>query len=191
MTLKRKIRSKELVLCSLFSALIAVGAFIQIPVPFMDYFTLQFLFVLLAGMILGSKMGMISVAVYVAAGLVGFPIFAAGGGISYVFRPSFGYLIGFIVAAFIVGLLCEKVDTLTFRYSLYSALVGMVTTYMIGFIYKYAILNYYMGEVTPFSIILLSAFPLDIPGDTVLCIIAASLARRIIFALKKENLKWR
>ncbi|MEA4988454.1 MAG: biotin transporter BioY, partial [Anaerovorax sp.] len=101
---------------------------------------------------------------------------------------SFGYLIGFIVAAFIVGLLCEKVDTLTFRYSLYSALIGMATTYIIGFAYKYAILNYYMGEVTPFSIILLSAFPLDIPGDTILCIAAASLARRIIFALKRENL---
>ncbi|MEA4988261.1 MAG: biotin transporter BioY, partial [Anaerovorax sp.] len=80
MTFANKIKTKKLVLCSLFSALIAVGAFIQIPVPFMDYFTLQFLFVLLAGMILGSKLGMISVAVYVAAGLAGFPIFAAGGG---------------------------------------------------------------------------------------------------------------
>ena len=48
--------SKVLVMvrCGLFTALIAVGAFIQIPVPFMDYFTLQFLFVLLAGMILAT-----------------------------------------------------------------------------------------------------------------------------------------
>lgn len=49
-----KIQTKKLVLCSLFTALIAIGAFIQIPVPMMDYFTLQLLFVLLAGILLGS-----------------------------------------------------------------------------------------------------------------------------------------
>ena len=58
----------------------------------MDYFTLQFLFVLLAGRLLGPVNGTIAVAVYVAVGLAGVPIFAAGGGISYLFRPSFGYL---------------------------------------------------------------------------------------------------
>lgn len=188
MKLEKKFKSKELVLCSLFSALIAVGAFIQIPIPFMDYFTLQFLFVVLAGMILGSKLGMLSVAVYVAVGLVGFPVFAAGGGIGYIFRPSFGYLIGFIVAAFVVGLLCEKVSAFTFRQYLFAALAGMLTTYAIGFAYKYGILNFYMGEMTPLSLIFLSALPLDIPGDTALCVVGASIALRLVPALKKENL---
>lgn len=70
-------RVRRMTLCGLFSALIAIGAFIQIPVPFMDYFTLQFLFVLLAGMLLGPVNGTIAVAVYVAVGLAGVPIFAA------------------------------------------------------------------------------------------------------------------
>ena len=62
----------------------------------MDYFTLQFFFVLLAGIILGGKRGALAVGCYVALGLIGIPIFAAGGGIGYIFRPSFGYLLGFI-----------------------------------------------------------------------------------------------
>ena len=94
-----------MVLCGMFAALVAIGAFIQIPVPYMDYFTLQFFFVLLAGLILGADKGAISVGCYVLLGLVGVPIFAAGGGIGYIFRPSFGYLVGFIVS--------EPVGTIT------------------------------------------------------------------------------
>ena len=48
--------TKKITYCAIFTALITIGAFIQIPVPFMDYFTLQFFFVLLAGILLGSKL---------------------------------------------------------------------------------------------------------------------------------------
>ena len=74
------IKTKKMVLCALFAALVAIGAFIQIPVPNLDYFTLQFFFVLLAGMLLGPRVGPLSIAVYVAIGLLGIPICAAGGG---------------------------------------------------------------------------------------------------------------
>ncbi|MGN0144233.1 MAG: biotin transporter BioY, partial [Clostridium sp.] len=47
-----KSKTTIMIRCALFTALIAVSAFIQIPLPFMDYYTLQFLFVLLSGMIL-------------------------------------------------------------------------------------------------------------------------------------------
>ncbi len=94
--------------CALFTALVAISAYIQIPVPFMDYFTLQFFFVLLAGMILGKKQGAISVGLYVLIGLLGVPVFAAGGGIGYIFKPSFGYLLGFIVTSYAVGYTIKK-----------------------------------------------------------------------------------
>ncbi len=89
---------RKTVLCSLFAALIAVGAFIKIPVPLVP-FTLQFLFTTLAGLLLGSKLGFTAVMSYIAVGLAGIPVFASGGGISYVFQPSFGYLIGFAIGA--------------------------------------------------------------------------------------------
>ena len=84
-------RTKNLMYCSLFTALIAVGAFIKIPIPVVP-FTLQFLFTTLAGLLLGSKMGAVSVIAYMVLGLVGLPIFSEGGGIWYVFKPSFGYI---------------------------------------------------------------------------------------------------
>ena len=86
-------KTKTLIYCSLFTALIAAGAFIKIPVPVVP-FTLQYLFTMLAGLLLGSKRGTISVVAYMLLGLAGLPIFSEGGGLWYVFKPSFGYKIG-------------------------------------------------------------------------------------------------
>ena len=61
-------KTKQLVFCSLFTALIAVGAFIKIPVPVVP-FTLQYLFTMLAGLILGPRLGTISVTAYMLLGL--------------------------------------------------------------------------------------------------------------------------
>lgn len=96
----QKINTKNLILCALFSALIAVGAFIRIPIPVVP-FTLQFLFTMLAGLLIGGKLGFTSVTVYIAMGLLGLPVFADGGGLAYLLKPSFGYIIGFAVLFFL------------------------------------------------------------------------------------------
>ena len=56
----RKITTKDMIMCALFTALIAVGAFIKVPVPVVP-FTLQFLFTMLAGLIMGGRLGAISI----------------------------------------------------------------------------------------------------------------------------------
>ena len=91
-----KSRTYKMILVALFAALIAVGAFIRVPVPLVP-FTMQTFFVILAGMLLSKKLGAASALVYLAVGLIGIPVFTQGGGIGYVLKPSFGYLIGFIV----------------------------------------------------------------------------------------------
>jgi len=179
----RKISTANLALCGLFTALVAIGAFIQIPIPYMDYFTLQFFFVLLAGIILGGKRAAMSVGCYVLIGLFGVPVFAAGGGFSYVLRPSFGYLLGFILAAFVVGKLCEKMKT-GYRSYFLACLAGFAVTYALGIVYKYMILNFYTGTPITWAVILISCFPLDMPGDFILCILASGLGLR----LKKSGL---
>jgi biotin transport system substrate-specific component len=102
-----KSRTYKMMLVALFAALIAVGAFIRVPVPLVP-FTMQTFFVVLAGMLLGKKLGGASALVYLAIGLIGIPVFTQGGGIGYVLKPSFGYLIGFVVAAFITGAIVRK-----------------------------------------------------------------------------------
>lgn len=90
---------------ALFAALTAVGAQIEIPnapVPF----TLQTLFVLLAGAILGPRLGALSMIVYLGAGAAGAPVFSSfGAGIARLLGPTGGYLLAFPAAAFITGTL--------------------------------------------------------------------------------------
>ncbi len=174
----KKLSTKNLVLCGMFTALTAIGAFIQVPVPYMDYLTLQFFFVLLAGLVLGGGKGALSVGCYVLLGLIGLPVFAAGGGIGYVLRPSFGYLLGFIVTAFVTGTLSERWKKSPKNYFL-ACLAGFAATYAIGIVYKYMILNFYADTPATWAIVLLSCFPLDMPGDFILCILAAGLGYRL------------
>lgn len=166
--------------CGIFTALIAIGAFIQIPLPYMDYFTLQFLFVLLSGILLGSKLGGLAVLIYVLIGLIGIPIFASGGGIGYIFKASFGYLIGFIAGAYFTGLICEKITLTDLKKYALAVFCGLLATYIIGLSYKYFILNFYLN--TPpisWKLVLLSCFPIDLPCDIALSILAIILATKL------------
>ena len=129
-----------MVLCGLFIALVAVGALIQIPVG-SDVYTLQFLFTLLAGLLLGPRLGAVAVGAYVFMGLVGIPVFASGGGPAYILKPTFGYLVGFTVQAWVCGHLARQ-GAVTFRRLLGITLIGMAVVYVLGIGYFYLASNY-------------------------------------------------
>ncbi len=92
------------------SLLMALFARISVPLPFSPVpITGQTFAVLLVGALLGGRDGAVSVLAYLVEGMSGLPIFANGvGGPAVLFGPTGGYLYGFIVAAFIVGQLCER-----------------------------------------------------------------------------------
>ena len=121
-------KTTNLILCSLFTALIAVGAFIKIPGPVVP-FTLQFLFTTLAGLLLGSKKGAISVVAYMVLGLVGLPIFSEGGGFWYVMKPSFGYIIGFCIGTYVTGLIAERMKEKTVPRYMLANFIGLLIVY--------------------------------------------------------------
>ena len=110
-----------LVLTALFAALTAVGAFFKIPFA-LAAISLQFLFTAMAGILLGAGYGALSQLVYVLIGLVGVPIFALGGGFSYVLQPTFGFLLGLIPSAFVIGKLAKR--PLTFWRTALAMLAG-------------------------------------------------------------------
>ena len=93
--------TRMLILCALFAALTAVGAFLRLPAGAMSI-TLQFFFTAMAALLLGPRWGALSQIVYVALGLAGLPVFTQGGGPGYVFQPSFGFLLGLIPAAWVM-----------------------------------------------------------------------------------------
>uniref|UniRef100_A0A7C4W0Z6 Biotin transporter n=1 Tax=Desulfatirhabdium butyrativorans TaxID=340467 RepID=A0A7C4W0Z6_9BACT len=96
-------RLKMGIYAALFAALTAAGAYLAIPIGPVPII-LQNMFVLLAGLMLGSKWGSISIGLYLFAGAIGFPVFSGGtGGIARLIGPTGGYLIGFLAAAYITG----------------------------------------------------------------------------------------
>lgn len=165
-------------LCALFTVLTAVGAFIKIPVPVVP-FTLQFLFTMMAGLLLGGRLGALSVGIYAALGLVGLPIFAEGGGFWYLLKPSFGYIIGFIIGSYVTGKLTEKKEHLTFARILTANFIGLAIVYGIGMIYYYIISNFVIDSPIGLWPLFLYCFLLAVPGDICLCFLAAILAKRL------------
>ncbi len=93
-----------------FSVFTALTAQISIPLPFTPVpITGQTLGVLLTGALLGSRRGALSMALYMLEGAAGLPVFAFGrSGISVILGPTGGYIVGFVLAAYVVGLLCER-----------------------------------------------------------------------------------
>lgn len=87
-----------------FAALTALGARVAVPVPGTPVpFTFQVIAVLLAGWMLGPRLGAASQVAYLTAGAAGLPVFAAGGGLAYFLGPTAGYLLAYPVAAAVVG----------------------------------------------------------------------------------------
>lgn len=99
---------KKMVYAALMAALTAAGAYIAIPIGPIPI-VLQNLFIMLAGLLLGGRWGLISVGVYLLAGAVGLPVFAGGsGGVGKLVGPTGGYLLGFAVAAYLIGVVSES-----------------------------------------------------------------------------------
>ena len=179
----KKITTKQLILCGLFTALIAVGAFIKIPIPVVP-FTLQFLFTMMAGLLLGGEMGAYSVFMYILLGLIGLPIFTEGGGLGYIFKPTFGYIIGFCIASYVTGKIANEKSNPTYKRILRANFIGLAIVYSLGIIYYYIICNFVIN--TPIGVwpLFLYCFILAVPGDILLCILSALLYKRLIPAIK-------
>ncbi len=175
--MKTRSKSKDLTLMGLFAALTAVGAFITIPVPPVP-FTLQIFFAILSGALLGSRRGATSVGVYVLLGLCGLPVFTKGAGPSYIFQPTFGYLLGFILGAWVCGKITES-RSKTFGTMLLGCLAGALANFVVGMAYFYVIQNLYLGQQMGLWSILYSSFLIFLPADGVLMVLAAYLAKRL------------
>lgn len=171
-------KTRNMILCAFFTALIAIGAFIRIPLP-ITVFTMQFIFVLLSGLILGPKFGALSCILYLVIGLIGFPIFSEGGGPAYLLKPTFGYLIAFAITSFIVGLMRKKVGTDSIPKLFVICLIGMFITYLLGTLYTYFILNFVAKTPTPYWACVASLFPVVAVKDVVSCFVSAATAKKI------------
>lgn len=202
----------ELICCALFTALMAVGAYIKIMIPlgiFEVTISLQLFFALISGCVLGRKWGALSIICYVFLGLIGLPIFAHGGGIYYIMKPIFGFIIGFAAAAFTAGAVYESLNASgkqgvhgqqnentgnikksyrkrQLKRLCISCIAGEAAYYICGLIYYYVIFNFVLtngmtiGLKELFMIWLLST----VSADTVIAVAAGFMSLRIMTMLK-------
>jgi len=181
-----RIKTRDMVLISLFAALTAVGAFIRIPTPIVP-FTLQFLFCAYSGVFLGARYGLYSQLLYIGIGLLGIPVFANGGGPAYVLQPTFGYLIGFALCSFIIGSFMERWAELSFIKTLAAVLAGLATVYAAGVAYLYAIINFYLGKEMALSKAIAVGFLPYVVSDVIMSVIIAHTAVRILPILRRAG----
>ncbi|NLL61688.1 MAG: biotin transporter BioY [Candidatus Atribacteria bacterium] len=170
-----RITIHQMTLVSLFAALTIIGAFISIPIGLVPI-SLQNLFVFLSGMVLGSKLGALSQLIYVLLGAVGLPIFSGyKGGPGVLVGPTGGFLMGFVISAYIIGKLAEKLTNAKTKIWCYFAigLLGIFIIYITGvaqllLITKVGLRKAILAGVLPF-----------LPGDFLKLIIASFLAVRL------------
>lgn len=179
----KQLNIRDLVSCAMFVALITIGGRIIIPIPNMP-FTLQFLFTNLAGIILGPKLGALSVLVYVLLGLIGIPVFTAGGGPGYVFNLTFGYLIGFIVGTYISGEFMANRE-LTKKNLFVGSLMNLFFVYVFGMVHYYFISHIYTNSPIGLKSLFLYCFILAVPGDIFLCLSSVVIGKRVKTAVDR------
>lgn len=174
----QKSRTLSLTLVAVFAAMTAIGAFIKVPLPVVP-FTLQIIVVFLAGSLLGSRRGLQSQLVYLLVGLAGVPVFTQGGGLVYVLQPTFGYLIGFTVGAYVIGFIIERFEQPARKHFIAANLIGTGVIYAIGVPYLYLALNLWLGEPTNLSHVLAAGLFSTVGIDIALAIFTSLLATRL------------
>lgn len=144
-------RAIDLAYCGMFVALMVIGAKINIVLPIGTGVTvsLQILFAVMAGLLLGARDGFISVFIYLLIGLLGLPVYAHGGGLWYVLKPTYGFIIGFVSAAFLSGLLKQVLKKRTLVRYLIAGELGMLTYYVWGLFYFFFMSNFLLKDAAP------------------------------------------
>ena len=187
-----QVSTADIVHCGMFASLMAVGAFIKIMIRlgvFEVTFSLQFFFALLAGFLLGSKRGLAAVGCYLLIGLAGVPVFAHGGGLMYLMKPTFGFLIGFAAAAYVAGKISETMPGGSYFRLLFAAFWGEMAYYLCGLIYYYFMFNFVVSKDVGIGFVeLISVWFLStVVPDFILCVLAAGAALRLRPVILRER----
>ncbi len=174
-----KISVKEMALVSMFSALACAGGLIlrfggDVVVPFS---ILPFI-TMLAGVLLGGRLGALSMTVYLVIGLAGIPVFQTPpyGGLAYLVKPTAGFLFGFIGAAYVTGKVSEKIGKNTMWSYLIASCAGIAVLYLVGIPYFYLLMNFYLGKAMTVWTVIQYVFLPFILSDLIKAVIASAIA---------------
>ena len=183
-----KLKTVDIAYIGLFSTLMMIGANITSFAPFMVVggvpITLQTFFAILAGLILGSRKGALACTIYMLIGLAGAPVFARfGGGFGQILSPTFGFIVTFILAAYVAGLIVERRGTK--KSYVIAALVATAINYLLGTNWMYFAYKLWASAPEGFTYKLAWLWMMPpLPKDIILAIFAGIFAYRMQKVLK-------
>ncbi len=132
-------KSKDLVLVSLFAAMMCIFSIMRIPLPTPVPFTLQIFGVAITGALLGGSLGAMALIIYTLLGAIGLPVFSGmTGGVQVLVGPTGGYLFGFIISAFVIGVCMNrfvyKTTNPRFKFigTFLTMSLGLLIAYVVG-----------------------------------------------------------
>ncbi len=172
----KHIKTSDMAVIAVFSALIAVLSMISIPVPMGVPVTLQTFIIAVAGFTLGSGRGMISVLVYIALGAVGLPVFSCfQGGFGALLGITGGFIIGFIPYVFLCGIRNKK-----YLFRLLSAFGGLIICHLCGIGWYYLLTDSFTSGIFTVSLPYL-------PKDIICVICALAVSDKLKPVIQKFN----
>ncbi|MBM7856040.1 biotin transport system substrate-specific component [Desulfohalotomaculum tongense] len=192
-----KLQTKEMALVGTMAAFMAVVSvvFRFYPIAFgaVPFSLLPFI-VILTGGILGARLGAWSMAVYIMMGLAGLPVFATEpfGGVTYVLKPTFGFVLAYVPAAFVTGFIIGKRKNAGWLTYGLAMLLGMFVIYLFGLPYLYYITNIYLGKALTVKMMLAGMKPfmvLDVLKAAAAAVVAKLVVRRLSGVLENNNSK--
>ena len=131
------------------SIILIISAKIKVdlyPVPM----TLQPLAVLMIGMLFGRNLAISTIGLYILQGIAGFPVFAYGGGLLYLFGPTGGFIVGFFIAGLVLGELADRGWGRNILSSIFCMMLGMFIIYLFGILQLSAIKGFAFAIIKGF-----------------------------------------
>jgi len=167
-------RTRNIVLISLTVALTTAGAYLRIPVGPVPI-SLQTLFVLMSGALLGPWLGAGAMAAYIILGLAGLPLFTGGGGPQYTLSPTFGFLLSFPASAMVVGLILKPVSGIQnspMARKFLAMVLGTAVVYLIGIPWLGLNVLLVQGKILGLRALFMMGMVPFLPGDILKIILA-------------------
>jgi len=171
---------KDIFLVLSFSFLTALCAKLKLEIGAVPI-TMQTFAVLLSGAFLGAKRGALSQLIYLFGGLLGIPWFSRGGGVGYIMSPTFGYIIGFVFSAYLVGFLCERGFDRNIKTAILAMILGNILIYIFGALWL-------LKFMAPSKVLLTGIYPF-IFGDLLKILLAGILLPTLWKIIKRSDIQ--
>jgi len=179
----KNLKTKEITLCALFASLTAILSQITIPIGPVPI-NMAHLSVFLAAGLLGSRLGALSQLTFVLMGAAGLPVFSGfNGGLTRIAGPTGGYIISYVVSAYVIGWILERFGKRTVKALAISILAGWLVTYAFGTLWFT-----YVTHTSFTAALSLCVIPF-LPGDLLKTCIIIVLVRRL-YSVFQRTLQW-